>query len=106
MAFVVTMIIGTVGGLLTGFLLKAIGNAQELDRPKTGTTVMKMACSIQGSIASAAGIQMEKFEEVLFSDEMFFEVHPDEKDRRASLIENKIQSRRDSLSVDPYPKSM
>ena len=62
---------------------------------------MKMACSIQGSIASAAGIQMEKFEEVLFSDEMFFEVHPDEKDRRASLIENKIQSRRDSLSMDP-----
>ena len=32
LAFVVTMIIGTIGGLLTGFLLKAIGNAQELDR--------------------------------------------------------------------------
>merc|ERR1712066_674192 len=88
LAFVVTMVIATVGGLLTGFLLKAIGNVQQLDRPKTGTTVMKMAQSIQGSMASAAGIEIAFQEENLFSDEMFFEVHPDEEDRRACLISN------------------
>jgi len=81
------MVIATVGGLLTGFLLKAIGHVQELDKPKTGTTVMKMAQSIQGSIASAMGLEIEQFDENLFSDEMFFEVHHDEKERRASLIQ-------------------
>jgi len=105
-AFIVTMVIATFGGLLTGFLLKAIGNCQDLQRPKTGSTVMKMAQSIQGSIASAAGIELTNLDENLFSDEMFFEVHADEKDRRASLIatDKANYKRRSSLSMQPSPK--
>jgi ammonium transporter Rh len=57
LAFLVTMVFAIFGGLMTGFILKAIGHVQELDKPREGTTVMKMAASIQGSIASVAGFQ-------------------------------------------------
>ena len=34
LAFIVTMLIAIGGGLITGFILKAIGHVQELDKPK------------------------------------------------------------------------
>ena len=103
LAFLVTMIFAIVGGLMTGFVLKAIGHVQELDKPKEGTTVMKMAASIQGSIASVAGFQTINPEEALFSDEIFFEVHQDEKIRRASVNELRRASL-DRMSYQPSPK--
>ena len=103
LAFLVTMIFAIVGGLMTGFILKAIGHVQELDKPKEGTTVMKMAASIQGSIASVAGFQTINPEEALFSDEIFFEVHQDEKVRRASVNELRRASL-DRMSYQPSPK--
>ena len=50
---------------------------------------MKMAVSIQRSIASVAGFQASNPEEALFSecDKTFFEVHQDEKVRRVSVFE-------------------
>jgi len=108
LAFVVTMIIATVGGLLTGFILKAIGHVQELDKPRQGTTVMKMAQSVQGSIASAMGLEIEEFDENLFSDEMFFEVHHDEKERRASLrqVNDKLGYNSRTPSMNPMNKDV
>merc|ERR1711935_49196 len=108
LAFVVTMIIATVGGLLTGFILKAIGHVQELDKPRQGTTVMKMAQSVQGSIASAMGLEIEEFAENLFSDEMFFEVHHDEKERRASLrqVNDKLGYNSRTPSMNPMNKDV
>jgi len=103
LAFLVTMIFAIVGGLMTGFILKAIGHVQELDKPKEGTTVMKMAASIQGSIASVAGFQTINPEEALFSDEIFFEVHQDEKIRRAYSNELRRASL-DRMSYQPSPK--
>ena len=107
LAFIVTMIFAIVGGLMTGFILKAIGNVQELDVPPKGTTTMKLAASIQGSIASAAGIQSINFEENLFSDEIFFEVHSDEKERRETvelMKQQRRQSQYSSHSMQPSPK--
>ena len=103
LAFLVTMVFAIFGGLMTGFILKAIGHVQELDKPREGTTVMKMAASIQGSIASVAGFQAINPEEALFSDSIFFEVHEDEKVRRASVNELRRQST-DRLSYQPSPK--
>jgi len=104
LAFLVTMVFAIFGGLMTGFILKAIGHVQELDKPREGTTVMKMAASIQGSIASVAGFQQINPEEALFSDEIFFEVHQDEKIRRASVNELRRDKSLDRLSYQPSPK--
>ena len=106
LAFLVTMVFAIFGGLMTGFILKAIGHVQELDKPREGTTVMKMAASIQGSIASVAGFQAINPEEALFSDEIFFEVHQDEKIRRASVGLNELRRDKslDRLSYQPSPK--
>merc|ERR1740129_529035 len=104
LAFLVTMVFAIFGGLMTGFILKAIGHVQELDKPREGATVMKMAASIQGSIASVAGFQQINPEEALFSDEIFFEVHQDEKVRRASVNELRRDKSLDRLSYQPSPK--
>ena len=64
---------------------------------------MKMAASIQGSIASVAGFQAINPEEALFSDEIFFEVNQDEKERRASVKDLRRTSL-DRLSYQPSPK--
>jgi hypothetical protein len=108
LAFLVTMVFAIFGGLMTGFILKAIGHVQELDKPREGTTVMKMAASIQGSIASVAGFQTINPEEALFSDEIFFEVHQDEKQRRVSVHELRKGASLDRLSyqASPSPKMM
>ena len=104
LAFLVTMVFAIFGGLITGFILKAIGHVQELDKPREGTTVMKMAASIQGSIASVAGFQQINPEEALFSDEIFFEVNQDEKERRASVTKDLRRTSLDRLSYQPSPK--
>ena len=65
---------------------------------------MKMASSIQGSIASAAGVQAMNFEEALFSDDIFFEVNEDEKVRRDSVHSRDMMVRRQSMSYQPSPK--
>ena len=103
LAFIVTMIFAIVGGLMTGFILKGIGHVQELDKPKKGTTTMKLAASIQGSIAFAAAIQSINFEENFFSDEIFFQVNSDEKERRES-VEKMKQQGRNSISMSPSLK--
>ena len=47
---------------------------------------MKMAVSIQRSIASVARFQASNPEEALFSDKIFFEMHQEEKVRRVSVF--------------------
>ena len=49
---------------------------------------MKMAVSIQISIASVAGFQASNPEEALFSDKIFFEVHQDFKSSRSLSFRN------------------
>ena len=53
---------------------------------------MKMAVSIQRSIASVAGFQASNTEEALFSDKMIFEMYQDEKVRRVSVFEIRVAS--------------
>lgn len=76
LAFVVTMVIAVVGGVITGLIMKGIGRWQALDQmKKPGSTVIILARQIVGAFTEQMGFEKTALaQEDLFDDNLFFEV--------------------------------
>ena len=74
------MVFAIVGGVITGLILKLIGNAQELEGPRPGETAFKLSANIGDSLPGSNGTTTRVFmpEDNYFDDNMFFEVEEDE----------------------------
>jgi len=86
-ASAVTLVIAVVGGAVTGYIMKAVGNWQHLDTAyHKGMTVMKLASSVGKITSGAAQIETDIPIECYFDDNLFFEVNEEEEDNDKQAI--------------------
>jgi len=78
-ASITTLAIAIVGGAITGYILKLVGEWQHLETAyKRGMTVMKLAKAVGKLTTNMVDIEASMPAEVYFDDNMFFEVNEDE----------------------------
>jgi len=78
-ASITTLAVAIVGGVITGYILKWVGEWQHLDSAyKRGMTVMKLAKAVGKLTTNMVDIEAMMPAEVYFDDNMFFEVNEDE----------------------------
>ena len=66
---------------MAGLIMKLIGKWQGLERVK-GASVLKLALSVGNITSGAAGMVYAMPPQLYFDDNLFFEVHEDEKRRK------------------------
>ena len=113
LAGLVTLGIALVGGAVTGLILKYIGKWQALDNEyRPGSTVIKLALNIGNVFTTQVGVIDALPKDAFFDDDLFFEVHPDEKamvttqhDGGVGQYSQDLQMKRVSISSGSYGSS-
>merc|ERR1719376_1741277 len=106
-ASAVTILIAVVGGGITGFIMKAVGNWQHLDSAyHKGMTVMKLALSVGKITSGAAQVETKMPVEAYFDDNLFFEVNEDEdNDEEPEVRQETVIVKDDAGKVHSYRRS-
>ncbi|XP_059087047.1 ammonium transporter Rh type B-B-like [Tigriopus californicus] len=79
-AGLITIAFAITGGIVTGFILNLIGRWQAMDdMNRPGSTVVKLALNVGNAFTQQLGIREALPRDAYFDDNLFFEVHNDEK---------------------------